>query len=147
MATKGKRDKMGKLLDKKLIIRFKDKDDKEICNAYYPCISQTYEAMKLCSFMMQMFKKINKEYESDMLIALGLLEETGACLTNFAQHYLNNKLKISRERFTKHNFLNSPREGFISISPQGIKESHKYENNEIIIYLKDNTIDFDVLDV
>lgn len=125
-------------MGQRLVIHMFDKG-KEIANAYYHWSAYTDDAIYTVKKMLNSYEQLKKENPDKRLIAIRLLEKTGAGFPNAdmvgaKEVYPNETFAISNDR----------NEGLIAISEDSMEESSRWEEGRVDIYLDSETIEFNV---
>lgn len=125
-------------MGQRLVIHMFDKG-KEIANAYYHWSAYTDDAIYTVKKMLNSYEQLKKENPDKRLLAIRLLEKTGAGFPNAdmvgaKEVYPNETFAISNDR----------NEGLIAISEDSMEESSRWEEGRVDIYLDSETIEFNV---
>lgn len=115
------------------------KNGKALANCYYHWSAFSNTSSELAKIIIKNIQSVQEN--NDTLMAIKLLEATGAGLTDREIEYINKIPEIPSIEFKKTKGRN---DGLIAVSEKEMQENRFWAEGSVFIYLDENRIKFDV---
>lgn len=116
------------------------KSGKCLANAYYHWSAYTTSSLQMAMDILQQLESKSSDIKDDTLLAIRLLESTGAGITDEERNAI--PIELSGFAFIPCAGRN---DGLIAISDKGMENTRSWEEGRFSINLDDKSVNFDVL--
>lgn len=127
-------------MGQRLNIEIIDRNGECLANSYYHWSAFSTSSLATAVEVIANFDKLRKQYENNMLLAIKMLEQSGAGLTK------DGSLEKAKELFPNEIFKigENRNSGLIGITEKDIDETRQWEEGRITINIDTKTIDYGV---